>query len=163
MNKPLGNFGHWVKYYRHHDGKGQNPCPRGGYSVWLFFSPWLVRETLQVAWVDLPSIRQWKETANTLLSWRGPGIQQLQPHQLQGLLSGLTFENIASIIKGQYLLVLAQKVPRRWWNTAKSLHGGLRPLPFSSDPRQADTFVTWWLSSLGRQGVCWKISTYILI
>lgn len=34
-----------------------------------------------------------------------PGIQQIRPHQLV-FLSGLTFEEIASIIKGQYLLVL---------------------------------------------------------
>lgn len=72
-----------------------------------------------------------------------PGIQQLRPHQLQHFLSGLTFEEIASIIKGQHLLVLAQASPEQGGKLQPKLpHGGPLLLPFNSDPRRSDTFVT---------------------
>lgn len=52
---------------------------------------------------------QWeRNNKQTLLGWGSSGAQQFQTQQLQFFLSGLTFEEIGSLVEGQHPLILAQ-------------------------------------------------------
>lgn len=113
-NKYLINLGHWTKYYRHHDGKGHNPCPQE--VVAIVFDPFfpLVGDIKTPGGLSRFAVcGAVKGNSKHPVSRHSPGIQQFQPQQLQHFLSGLTFEEIASIIKGQHLLILAQASPEQ--------------------------------------------------
>lgn len=88
------------------------PSKRGGCCVRQIFFPLVSNTEIPGGLSRAAVLRAVKGNGKHSSELTRPGIQQIRPHQLV-FLSGLTFEEIASIIKGQYLLVLGQASPEQ--------------------------------------------------